>query len=341
MQPAHGGRGPLRVDVLGDVGLVRRQVERVAAASRLVERTGVDGEAGSGAEQQAMSAQSTGIEGPPRDLGEAVAGQVHRVDAIGLSIGGDHAALVSGDPVDGARSADRRGPVHDADAGVELRAAAGRLPGDDVDDPTHRARAEQRGPAALGHLDAVDQASRDLLEAVDLRERRQRRLPVHQDLGVGPFESQQPDLREVAVLAVVLDADAGGVLDRVGEGPCADPFDEVARHDLGAHRRITQPRIAPLADHLDVGPERRGQHDGGVTRPCDPVRGDEPGKLDADAHGARDARSPLVVGDCQQRVVGRRQHVRAWQWRTGAVTYDEPGGTRRVRGLHEQRDEEE
>ena len=147
--------------------------------------------------------------------------------------------------------------------GVELRAARRRLARDHVDDAPDRARAEQRRAAALGDLDPIDQAGRNLLEAVDLRQRGERRLPIHQDLRVRPLEAEQADLREVAVLAVVLDPHAGGVFDRVGQRSRADLLHEVAGHDLGAHGRVAQPGIAALGRHFDVGLERRREDDGG------------------------------------------------------------------------------
>ena len=61
-------------------------------------------------------------------------------------------------------------------------------------DAAHGARAIDGRAAALDHLDAVDHPGRDLFDPVDRGQRREQRLAVDQDLGVGPVEAQQPDL---------------------------------------------------------------------------------------------------------------------------------------------------
>ena len=202
-----------------------------------------------------------------RHLGVAIAGHVHGRDAIGLAVGREQAAPVGRHPVQRRRRGHGRLAAGHADRRVQLRAAGRRLAGDDVDDPADRARTEQGRAAALGHLDAIDQPRRNLLEPVDLRQRGQGRLSIHQDLGVRPLEAKQADLREIAVLAVVLDAHAGRVLDGVGQRSSADLLDEVARDDLGAHRRVAKPGVSPLGRHLDVGLERRREDDRDHARP--------------------------------------------------------------------------
>src|SRR5690606_12087008 len=85
------------------------------------------------------------------------------------------------------------------------------------DDAADRAGAIERRPAALDHLDAVDHPCRDLLDPVDLRKRGNDRLAIDENLRVRATETEQPNLREVAVLTVVLHTNTRRVLDGIGQ----------------------------------------------------------------------------------------------------------------------------
>ena len=119
-----------------------------------------------------------------------------------------------------------------------------------VDHARDGAGAVGRRTPSLDHLDAVDQARRQLLDAVDHRQRRKRRPAVDQELGVRPLEPQQPDLRGVAGLARRLHAHAAGPLNGVGQGPGGRALDPGARHRLHMERHVRQPLFCPRrADH--------------------------------------------------------------------------------------------
>ncbi len=189
------------VDRFGDFRFVRRQVEPIAAATRFADERDVCGEFRSPIIEEAIESCAGGREFTPTDFRESITVDVERTHDVVLRVEVDGGAAIIRGPIHG-------GIQRPATFGAGLNDSACRrcFARNDVDHATNSAGAVQRGAATFDHFDALDHPRGNVLDAVDLRERRHNRMAVHKDLRVRAFEAEQPNLREVAVLAVVLHA---------------------------------------------------------------------------------------------------------------------------------------
>lgn len=207
----------LMVELLGDVGVVGRLVEGVAAAAELVDvvvlgrQTGIGRGFVVGAE-----ARRLGVE--LRDVGEAVAVAVvgvaltHHAEEVdpGAIVVRDEGAVERGPQVE-------RAPLEDGGRSRERDGVALRLARDDVDHAADGVGAEEGRAAAANHLDALNHRGGELLKAVDRGQRAEDGAAVEQYLRILPLQAVDAQLHGAAVAAVVLDAQARLEVHRLGQ----------------------------------------------------------------------------------------------------------------------------
>ena len=211
-----------RIDVmfrsLGNVGLMLRQVETVAAAPFLAHvvvfrrNLGV----GRGLEERAEAHGRAFDEGY---LGKAVAVAVVSLtlayhseeEDANLAVGGDERAVESGVHVE-------RASANEVCAVAQGQAVGFRLFGDDIHHAADGVCAVHGRASAAHHLDAVNHAGGNLLQAVDGGERGEDGAAVHENLGVFAAEAVDAELRRTAVLARLLNAEASLEVEHLGHG---------------------------------------------------------------------------------------------------------------------------
>ncbi len=118
-----------------------------------------------------------------------------------------------------------------------------------VDHPGDGATAIARRAAAFDHFDPVDQPRRDLLDSIHHGQRGKGGLAVDQDLAVAPVEPEHPHLGEVAVLAVALDPEPRGPLDRIGQRPRSTHLDLFTSDDLHVNWHIGEALLGSGGGH--------------------------------------------------------------------------------------------
>ena len=195
--------------LLGDVSLVGSQVETVAAASELVYAVILQAQLRVGAQTQ-IGVETERLVLQLWHLGISVAVVVVALTCARLSVGVYAGLVVVGDERDVARGyvVEAVRPAHRHQRMSEGSRVAHGFLGDDVDGAADGRRAEERRAAASDYLHTVDHVGRYLLQSVDAVERREDRSRVDQYLRVVAVETVYSDLREAAVLTVVLGAHA-------------------------------------------------------------------------------------------------------------------------------------
>jgi len=243
----------------------RRQVQPVPAAPVLGRVADLGRKARRTVVEELVVADSCGVEIADRHVAEPVTVDVDRRHPVHLAVE-RRSALRAGRPV--SDQTVRRAPGGTAGAPHPLRAPIHldvRVVGvmrNQVDHAGDRARAISRRAAAPDHLDAVDQPRRQLLDAVDHGQRRQRRLTVDQKLRVRSVEPQQPDLGGVAALTGRLHADSTRPLDRVGQRTRDGALDLQARDRLHVKWNVLQAFLRPRGGDHHLLPERRTKLNG-------------------------------------------------------------------------------
>ena len=134
----------------------------------------------------------------------------------------------------------------------QLGRTARRLTGDDVDRAADGRRAVERRPAAAQHLDPLDHIGRNLLQPVDTRQGGENRMRVDQNLRIVAVETVDADLREAAVLAVVLDAHPGLERKALGQARGVGPFEQAGVQHAHQRRSFAPQRLrtAGRDDHF-------------------------------------------------------------------------------------------
>lgn len=261
MIPAKAAGHSRGLQRFGNVGLLRRAPQQVPPATVLAQQRQVRGELAASVQRIAIEACTARLELTPGHLRESVAVDVHGAHGIGLGKRRQRRLPIAGRPVERGVPAERRQPLHRLDAQFGARAGARRLTRDDVDDAADSAGPVERRPAALHHLDPLDLTGGYLLEAVHGGQRRERRLAIEQNLRVRAVEAEEPNLREVARLTVVLDADAGGELHGVSQRPGRGRLDVGTTHQFRADGHPIEPLARARRRHDGLVPEAAGRED--------------------------------------------------------------------------------
>ena len=239
------------VGLLGEERFVRRPVEPVAAAAEFADVVilGRQARVGARAEERACP---HGLRIQHRQLGESVAVAVVARAVAALTVDAEaRLAVVAhergverGAVVVGAAAAQRHERVGDLCRIVE------RIARDDVDRAADGRRPEKSGTASAQHLDPLDHAGRNLFEPVDAREGREDGVGVDEYLGVMAVEPVDADLREAAVLAVVLGADAGLETQSLSQTDRIGLLEQVGSEDADQRRSFAAQRGAAAGrDH--------------------------------------------------------------------------------------------
>ena len=241
------------VGLLGDEGFVGRLLQQVAAPAVLVDVVVLrrDARIGPRAEERA---HAHGLAADDGQFGESVAVVVVARTVAALAEDADARAAAFGDD----RSIEHRVVVVGVAASErgqrmrQLGRTARRLTGDDVDRAADGRRAVERRPAAAQHLDPLDHIGRNLLQPVDTRQGGENRMRVDQNLRIVAVETVDADLREAAVLAVVLDAHPGLERKALGQARGVGPFEQAGVQHAHQRRSFAPQRLrtAGRDDHF-------------------------------------------------------------------------------------------
>ena len=231
------------VGLFGHVGLVGRAVQQVAAPAVFVQvvvlrrdaRVGSRAEVGAHAYRTAVEHGQFGKSVPVMIVARTVAALAEDPEPGPAALGDDRGVEHRGVVV-GVAAAERHQRMR------ELRGAARRLFGDDVDRAADGRRAVERRAAAAQHLDPFDHVGRDLFQSVDPREGREDRMRIDQDLRIVAVEPVDADLGEAAVLAVVLDPHAGLEREPLGQTRSSGLFEQPGIEDTHQSRRLAPQR---------------------------------------------------------------------------------------------------
>ena len=108
-----------------------------------------------------------------------------------------------------------------------LETVVDRFAGDHVDRASDGICTEKSRTAASDYLNALNHVDRHLFKSIDTRQRTDNRTAVDEDLGVCAFEAVDAQLRKSAVLTIVLDSQAGLIVESLSEVGRVDSLEEL------------------------------------------------------------------------------------------------------------------
>ncbi len=244
--PRHAAAMITRLQGLRDVRQMRRQTERVAAATILPRVLVVCAHLCPlrGRHPNLKTADQKLLF---RDLAKPVRVEIDGVVLLALRDHGDGHLAIGLRDIRPCFDRPHRHVLLQLDATLHKTARAHRLERHEIHHAPHRARAIERRTAALHHLDPIHKRRRYLLDSIYPAERGQQRRAIEKDLIVSAPQPEQLHLGRVAILAIALDPHPVEQLDRLRKIRRRTQLDVLAQNHLGAHRHLVQQALGSRA----------------------------------------------------------------------------------------------